>query len=133
MIDYSAIEKKWQDAWDAAKIFEPEPNDKDGMLVTAAFPYVNAPPHMGHLRTYGTADFYARFMRMQGFNVLFPFAFHATGTPVLAFAKRLRNNDMDLIDELKLFHVSDADIEKMKDPAYISEYFIKQVQSEWKK
>ncbi len=133
MIDYSAIEKKWQDAWNEARIFEPEPNDKEGMLVTAAFPYVNAPPHMGHLRTYGTADFYARFMRMQGFNVLFPFAFHATGTPVLAFAKRLQNNDMDLIDELKLFHVSDEDIEKMKDPAYISEYFIKQVQSEWKK
>jgi leucyl-tRNA synthetase len=126
MIDYKDIEQKWQKAWNDAKIFEVEPNDKKPLMVTAAFPYVNSPPHIGHARTYGTADAYARYKRMRGFNVLYPMAFHATGTPLLAFAKRIRNNDRELIDELKVFHVPENDIREMTDPSYIANYFIKE-------
>ena len=125
MIDYKAIEARWQKAWADAKIFEPEPDDRKGMLVTAAIPYVNSPPHIGHLRTYGTADTYARYMRMRGWNVLYPLGFHATGTPVVAFAKRIAKNDKELIDELKLFHIDEKDIQKMSSPEYISDYMIK--------
>ena len=106
MIDYKAIEEKWQKAWSDAKVFEAEPDDRPGLLVTAAFPYVNAPQHIGHLRTYGTTDMYARYKRMRGFNVLFPMGMHATGTPVIAFAKRIANNDQELVDELKVFHIA---------------------------
>lgn len=129
MINYKEIEEKWQRAWNEAKLFEVEPNDKKPLLVTAAFPYVNAPQHMGHIRTYGTADTYARYMRMRGYNVLYPMAFHATGTPLLAFAKRIRNNDQELIDELKMFHVPDDEIKRMTDPEYIANYFIKSTEA----
>ncbi len=124
MIDYKAIEAKWQKAWADAKVFEAEPDDRPGLLVTAAFPYVNAPQHIGHLRTFGTVDLYARYKRMHGFNVLYPMGFHATGTPVLAFAKRISNNDPELIGELRLFHVPDDEIRKMTDPVAIVNYFI---------
>ncbi|MCL5429917.1 MAG: leucine--tRNA ligase [Candidatus Marsarchaeota archaeon] len=133
MINYKELEEKWQKAWDEAKIFEPEISDRKSLLVTAAIPYVNNPPHMGHFRTYGTPDTYARYMRMRGYNVLFPFGFHATGTPVLAYAKRVRNNDLEIIEDLKRLHVSDSDIQKMADPEYIAEYFIKQQESELRK
>ena len=128
MMDYKAIEAKWQKAWDREKVYEAEPNEKEPLLVTAAFPYVNSPQHMGHIRTYGTADTYARYKRMLGFNVLYPMAFHATGTPLLAFAKRIRNNDKELIDELKMFHVPENEIRNMIDPKYIAEYFIKEME-----
>ncbi|MGC8676140.1 MAG: leucine--tRNA ligase [Candidatus Micrarchaeia archaeon] len=124
-LDFPDIEKKWQKAWDDAKVFEAEPSDKPAFMVFAAFPYVNTPLHIGHLRTYGIADMLARYKRMRGYNVLFPMGFHATGTPVLAFAKRIRNNDKEIIDELKLFHIPDEDIAKMTDPEYITEYFTK--------
>ncbi len=133
MINYGDIEKKWQDAWAAAKLFEAEPSDRKNLLVTAAFPYVNAPPHMGHVRTYGTADTYARYMRMRGFNVLYPFGFHATGTPILAFAKRIARGEKEIMEELKVFHVSDADVQKMTSPQYIADYFIRQQEREWRK
>ena len=94
-------------------------------MVFAAFPYVNTPLHIGHLRTYGVADALARYKRMRGYNVLFPMGFHATGTPVLAFAKRIKNNDSEIIGELKLFHIPDEEIAKMTDPVYITEYFTK--------
>ena len=124
MINYKELEARWQKAWADAKIFEVEPDDRDGLLITAAFPYVNTPQHIGHLRTYGTADAYARYKRMMGFNVLYPMAFHATGTPVLAFAKRIANNDKELLEELKMFHIPDEEIRKMTDPVAIVNYFI---------
>ncbi|MGC8669808.1 MAG: leucine--tRNA ligase [Candidatus Micrarchaeia archaeon] len=133
MIDYKEIEEKWQKAWEDKKLFEVEPNDKKSMLVTAALPYVNSPQHIGHLRTYGTADFYARYMRMKGLNVLFPMAFHATGTPIISFAKRIRNNDPDIINDFKDFQISDEDIKKMVDPKYIVEYFSREMKEGMKK
>ena len=133
LINYNEIERKWQRAWDDAKVFESEILDKESLLVTAAIPYVNAPPHVGHMRTYGTADIYARYMRMKGLNVLYPFGFHATGTPVLAFAKRLQNRDQELIDELKAFHVAESDMSRMVDPVYITVYFIAQQEAELRK
>ena len=127
MMDYNEIERKWQDAWDKAGIFSPDPGEKEAFMVTAAFPYANAPQHIGHLRTFGTADVVARYKRMRGYNVLYPMAFHATGTPILAFAKRIKNNDSELVKELQTFHVPDHEIEKMTDPLYIANYFIKEI------
>ncbi|MEM4098566.1 MAG: leucine--tRNA ligase [Candidatus Micrarchaeaceae archaeon] len=126
IIDYKSIEEKWQAEWAKSRIFESEVNsDKKPYMVFAAFPYVNSPQHMGHLRTYGAADILARYMRMRGYNVLFPMGMHATGTPVLAFAKRIANNDQELIDEMKLFEVPEEDIKKMTNPEFIAEYFEK--------
>ena len=128
MMNYRDIENKWQAEWAKARIFEGDIGTKPPYMVTAAFPYANAPQHIGHLRAFGTADVLARYKRMRGFNVLYPMAFHATGTPILAFAKRLQNKDKDLIHELKLFHVPDEEIAKMIEPVYIAEYFIKEIE-----
>lgn len=128
-MDYSGIDNKWQEEWAKAKIFESEPDSRKAYLVTAAFPYVNTPQHIGHMRTYGTADVLARYKRMRGFNVLFPMGFHGTGTPVLAIAKRIKNNDKELFQELKTFHISDEDIKRMEDPEYIVSYISKEIET----
>jgi len=127
-VDYKELDAKWQKAWDDAKIFESDVGRKESYMVSVAFPYVNAPQHIGHMRVYGTADVLARYKRMRGFNVLFPMGFHATGTPILAFAKRLSNDDKDLIAELKVFHIPDEEIKKMTDPVYIANYFVKEIE-----
>jgi len=130
MINFEEIESKWNKAWEDAKIFEAEPNDKEPYMVTVAFPYVNSPLHIGHLKTYGDGDILARYKRMRGYNVLFPMGFHATGTPVLAFAKRIKNNDPEIIKELKNVGVPDEEIKKMVDPLYIANYFIKSIEND---
>ncbi|MEM0149410.1 MAG: leucine--tRNA ligase [Candidatus Micrarchaeaceae archaeon] len=129
-IDYRAIQEKWQKAWNDAKIFESEPDSRKPLMVFAAEPYVNTPQHIGHFRTYGTADAYARYMSMKGYNVLFPMSWHKTGTPILAIAKRVANKDEDIIKELKgTFHLPAEDIEKMSDPLFIADYFSKEIRS----
>lgn len=124
-MDYKEIESKWQKRWAESKVFNPNINGNKSILITAAFPYVNMPQTLGHLRTYGTTDVYARYMRLKGFNVLFPMGFHVTGTPIIAIAKRVRQNDADLIETLKMFDVPEEEIPKMQDPYYIAEYFMK--------
>ncbi|MDE1827990.1 MAG: leucine--tRNA ligase [Candidatus Micrarchaeota archaeon] len=133
MIDYARIDKKWQEEWANAKIFESEPDGRKSYMVTAAFPYVNTPLHIGHIRTYGTADILARYKRMQGYNVLFPMGFHATGTPILAFSKRIAKKDESLIHELETFHIPQEEIAKMTDPEYIASYFVKHVEEGMRK
>jgi leucyl-tRNA synthetase len=46
---------------------------------------------MGHVFTLSKADFTARYKRLTGYNVLFPFGFHCTGMPICAAANRLKS------------------------------------------
>ncbi len=129
MINYQSVEERWQKAWREAKIFEPGVSPRPSYMVTAAFPYTNGPQHLGHLRTYCTADVLARYKRMKGFNVLFPMGFHLTGTPLLAQANKLKEKNTELIADFKSFGISDEEIEKMKDPLYMGLYFAKEIRS----
>ncbi|MEB3772573.1 MAG: class I tRNA ligase family protein, partial [Desulfurococcales archaeon] len=95
------IARKWQDRWSRDKVFQPSPDPlKPKYFITAAFPYPNGPIHIGHLRVYTITDVMARYKRMRGYNVLFPMAFHYTGTPVLTMAESVSKGDESLI---KLF------------------------------
>jgi leucyl-tRNA synthetase len=123
------MEEKWQKAWEDARIFESEPNDRPPYEVTAAFPYANMPQHIGHLRTYGTADALARYKRMRGFNVIYPMAIHATGTPVIAIAKRMEEKDPELIETLRMYGVGDEAMGKMTDPVFIIDYFAAELEA----
>lgn len=81
IIDYSALEAKWQKKWEEAKIFRTKTRGKK-KYVLEMFPYPSAAGlHMGHVRNYAIGDCYARFKRMQGFNVLYPMGYDAFGLP----------------------------------------------------
>jgi leucyl-tRNA synthetase len=59
-------------------------------MVTFPYPYMNGRLHLGHAFSLTKAEFTARFQRMLGKNVLFPFGFHCTGMPIQAAANKLR-------------------------------------------
>ena len=50
------IEKKWQKKWQDAKLFESNPDDREKMYITVAFPYPSGAMHVGHGRTYTVPD-----------------------------------------------------------------------------
>ncbi len=118
------LEKKWQKRWEDAKLFESNPDDRKKMYLTVAFPYPSGSMHVGHGRTYTVPDVYARFKRMQGFNVLFPMAWHVTGAPVIGIAKRIERKDPWTLDIYQNVHqVPEDELEKFTDPQYIVKYF----------
>ena len=135
-------EHKWQERWAEEGIFEPEIDPgKRKYLITVPYPYANDSLHVGHGRTYSTADIVARFHRIMGENVLFPMAFHQSGTPILAFARRMASGDRDIRElyreHLKEYLGSVKEIENTLDsftePAAIADFFSNVIINDFKK
>ena len=62
MYDSQQIEKKLQDKWAQAKIFEANPNlDRKKMFITSPYPYASGPSHIGHGRSFVNGDVFARY------------------------------------------------------------------------
>ena len=127
-IDWERIETKWQRRWHEAKIFEANPDPRRRKaFVTFPFAYMNGPLHVGHGFTATKVDAYARFMRMQQYNVLFPWAWHWTGETIAGASERVRKGDPAIIKEFReIDGVPEEEFKKFDDPAHIAKYYTDQ-------
>ncbi len=78
--DPQTIEKKWQQIWEEARLYEvSEDSERPKWYHLTMFPYPSGDLHIGHWYAMTPSDAAARFRRMNGFNVLFPMGFDAFG------------------------------------------------------
>jgi leucyl-tRNA synthetase len=135
-----SIEKKWQGVWREKRVFEAHPSgDRPKYFITVPYPYSNGPLHIGHGRTYTIGDIIARYKRLRGFNVLFPMAFHITGTPIIAYSEMISRGDERTIglyrDYVSLYIEDKGEVEKIlesfKDPLNLAVFFAERIQRDF--
>ena len=135
-----SIEKKWQGVWREKRVFEANPSgDRPKYFITVPYPYSNGPLHIGHGRTYTIGDIIARYKRLRGFNVLFPMAFHITGTPIIAYSEMISRGDertIGLYRDYVSLYIEDKDevekiLESFKDPLNLAVFFAERIQRDF--
>ena len=87
--DAKSAEKKWQQFWQEKKIYE---YDKESNAETYSIdtppPTVSGKLHIGHVFSYTQAEVIARYHRMSGKNVMYPFGFDDNGLPTEILTER---------------------------------------------
>jgi methionyl-tRNA synthetase len=76
------------------------------ILVTSALPYVNGPPHMGHMVEYIQTDIWVRFQKLRGHNCIYVCASDAHGTPIMIKARELGVTPEELTEKISKEFVS---------------------------
>ncbi len=121
--DFKKIEAKWRQYWDkhpelyqASKFSESnlQFSKKQKKYVLVEFPYPSGSGlHIGHTFSFTGGDIYARFKRMQGFDVMFPMGWDAFGLPTENYAIKVKRPPQEITKEN-----TDMFRRQMKDLAY---------------
>lgn len=104
--DFKTAEKRWQDFWQENGTYKFDKDSKKPIYsIDTPPPTVNGKIHIGHIFSYSQAEFIARFKRMTGHNVFYPFGFDDNGLPTELLVEKERG--------LKAYTVSREEFSKM--------------------
>lgn len=80
---YNAKEKeaKWLNYWQENKIYEFKPDKREIYSIDTPPPTVSGSIHIGHIFSYSQTEMIARYKRLRGYNIFYPFGFDDNGLP----------------------------------------------------
>ena len=79
--DFKEKEVKWMNYWKDNNIYEFKPDQREIYSIDTPPPTVNGKIHIGHIFSYSQAEMIARYKRIRGYNVFYPFGFDDNGLP----------------------------------------------------
>jgi len=80
---YNALQKeeKWLHYWNQNKVYKFKESKKERYSIDTPPPTVNGKIHIGHIFSYSQTEMIARYKRLKGYNVFYPFGFDDNGLP----------------------------------------------------
>lgn len=91
-MDFNAIEEKWQKYWEKEKTYRFESKKKKPLFsIDTPPPTVSGRMHVGHSFSFSQTDFIARYKRMKGFKVFYPFGYDDNGLATERFVEKQKN------------------------------------------
>jgi len=89
--DVKAMEKKWLDFWEKKKVYRfGGKSGKKIYSIDTPPPTVSGTMHIGHAYSYSQQDFIARYKRMKGFEVFYPFGTDDNGLPTERLIEKIK-------------------------------------------
>ncbi len=134
MVDFTAMEEKWQKRWFEKKLYEGTKEKERKFFIHFAYPGISGYLHVGHMRGFAYADIIARYKRMSGYSVCFPAGFHASGLPAVSLAKKVARGEPGMLKYLRENGCPEDVIKKLSDPEEVVKYFSRvYTEDYWKK
>jgi len=119
-----AVERKWQRVWEDKGVYRARAAPaRPKFFANVPYPYMNGYQHLGFAVPFLRAEFFSRYKRMTGHNVLFPQAFHCTGLPILGAAERIAEGEPVQVQILRDMGIPEAEIPAFRDPIHWIEVF----------
>ena len=111
---YNAQEKeqKWLEFWKENKIYDFTPDGRVVYSIDTPPPTVNGNIHIGHIFSYSQAEMVARYKRLRGFNVFYPFGFDDNGLPSERLVEREQGQKAHQIGRAKFSELCYATTDK---------------------
>ncbi|HBY10056.1 TPA: leucine--tRNA ligase [candidate division WWE3 bacterium] len=100
--DHKQIENKWKEFWYRDNIYKAvDFSEKPKKYILAELPYPSGPYlHAGHMMRYTVPDVYSRYLRMNGYNVMYPMGWDAFGLPTEGYALKMGKTPQEVTEEL---------------------------------
>jgi leucyl-tRNA synthetase len=113
--EFKDIENRWKDKWYDDNIYKAvDFSEKPKKYILVEFPYPSGKSmHVGHMMRYTLPEIYSRFLRMKGYNVMFPMGWDAFGLPAENYAIKTGRSPVVSTAELAGFYRN-----SMKDMGY---------------
>src|SRR3989344_1957498 len=120
--DIKEMERKWLAYWEKEKIYKFNFNSgKKIYSIDTPPPTVSGNMHIGHAFSYSQADFIARYKRMNGFEVFYPFGTDDNGLPTERLVEKLKNVKSKSMSRAEFIELCLKTLKEIK-PAFIQDW-----------
>lgn len=122
-IDFKEIEERWKKFWEKEEIYKFNPKSKKPIYsIDTPPPTVSGKMHIGHAFSYSQQDFIARFRRMFGGNVFYPFGTDDNGLATIRLIEKIKKVKAFDLGREKFVKLVLETLKKELRPEYISDW-----------
>ena len=119
---HGECEKKWCDEWVKSEIYKFQKDvTKEPFIIDTPPPTISGEMHVGHAFSYSQQDFIARYKRMNGRNVFYPFGTDDNGLPTERLIEKLKKVDSNRMERAEFVKLCNETINEIQ-PKFIRDW-----------